>query len=226
MNRLFFGMVAIVAVLGCRAARDSQYDEQPPTPRIQPMILQYVDTDGFDALFEASLVSQDPVIIVRTDNEKPDWEHRLNAWIAAWNMGGKAEHRVIRGQVPLPAQIDAEFLREFRLLVFGGVDRAEELAKAGSAWWHEDRTRSRRVALLRRYNLRFHVREDRRIDLIFFNGDYAGKYREFMTTPIGAEEKDWSRTIECSISGKMQESSRTHPMPNPRAILEFSEHRE
>jgi hypothetical protein len=225
MNRPFFGMVAIVilAVVGCRATRDSHYDGQSSAPHMQPTILQYVDADGFDALFEASLINQDPIIIVRTDNEKPDWEGRLNAWIAAWNAGGKVEHRVIRGQIPLPAQIDAEFLREFRLLVFGVVDRAEELAKTGAAWWHEDRTRSRRVALLRRYNLRFHVREDGRIELIFFNGEYADKYQGFMATLTGAEEEDWSRTVECSTSSKMQEASRTRPMPNPRPILEFSE---
>jgi hypothetical protein len=98
MNRHFFGMVAIVvlALVGCRTARDSHYDEQPPpSPHIQPMILQYVDTDGFDAMFEASLINQDPAIIVRTEHEKPDWEGRLNAWIAAWNTGSKGEHRVI-----------------------------------------------------------------------------------------------------------------------------------
>ena len=138
MNRPFFGMVAVaaLAVAGCRTTRDSNYEGVSPSPRrLQPMVLQYVDTDGFDAVFEASLVNQDPVIIVRTENEKPDWEGRLNAWIAAWNMGSKVEHRVIRGQIPLPAQIDADFLREFRLLAFGALDRAEELARAGSAWW-------------------------------------------------------------------------------------------
>jgi hypothetical protein len=216
MNRLLFGMVAIVvlSVVGCRTTRDSHYHSQllPPEPHIQPTILQYVDSDGFDALFEASLINQDPVIIVRTENEKPDWEGRLNAWLAAWNLGGKVEHRVIRGQIPFPAQIDADLLREFRLLVFGVVDRAEELAKAGAAWWHEDRIRSRRVTLLRRYNLRFHVREDKRIDLVFFNGDHAAKYREFVTTLTGVEERDWSRTVECSICTKLQGESRTRQM--------------
>ena len=215
MNRPLLGMVASVlfAVGGCRSTRESHYEGPPPTPRMQPTILQYVDTDGFDALFEASLINQDPVIKVRTDNEKPDWNGRLNAWIAAWNMGNNVERRVIRGQIPLPAQIDADLLREFRLLVFGVVDRAEELAKAGSTWWHEGRTRSRRVALLRRYNLRFHIGEDHKLHLIFFNGDHADKYREFMTTLIGVEEREWSRTVECSVCPKLQEVSRSREMP-------------
>lgn len=216
MNRRLVGMVAIVALFaaGCRTMRDSHYDAQPSSLPIQPTILQYVDSDGFDALFEASLISQDAVIIVRTDNEKPDWEGRLNSWIAAWNSGSKIERRVIRGQIPIPAPIDAEFLREFRLLVFGVVDRAEELAKKGSTWWQEDRTRSRRVALLRRYNLRFHIGENNKIDLLFFNGDQAGKYREFMQTVTGAEERDWTRTVECSICTKLHVESRMRQMPN------------
>ena len=95
-------------------------------------------------------------------------------------------------------------------MVFGIVDRAEELAKAGSTWWQEGRTRSHRVALLRRYNLRFHIGEENKIHLIFFNGDHADKYREFMATVTGAEERDWSRTVECSICNK---ASRTRQMP-------------
>lgn len=213
MSRPLFG-VALVAALtfaGCRSMQDSQSLRQPSSAGMQPTILQYVDADGFDALFEASLNNRDPVIIVRTENTKPDWEGRLNAWIAAWNMGEKTERRVIRGQIP-GAPIDAELLREFRLLVFGVVDRAEELAKASSAWWQEERTRSRRVALLRRYNLRFHMDEEKRINLIFFNGDHAAKYAEFMKSLDGAEERDWSRTIECSMCNKMHTASRTRPI--------------
>src|SRR4051794_31070561 len=104
MNRLFLGMVVIgmFAITGCRTTRDSHYAGPLPAPPVQPTILHYVDSNGFDALFETALINQDPVIIVRTDNEKPDWGERLNAWIAAWNMGSKVEHRVIRGQIPLP----------------------------------------------------------------------------------------------------------------------------
>jgi len=201
MNRPIVGMVmlAFFFVTGCRSTRDSQSDRPPPA-RLDPTVMQYVDTDGFDAVFESALVNQDPVIIVRTTNEKPDWEGRLNAWIAAWNMGGKAERRIVRSQIPLPGQpVDAELLREFRLLIFGVVDRAEETAKAGSAWWHEERTRSRRVALLRPYNLRFHMGEDNHIHLIFFHANHAPHYQDFVKSINGGEAKNWSRNVECSI---------------------------
>src|ERR1019366_10438881 len=110
MTRPFLGMVAIMvfAVGGCRSTRESHYNGPPPSPRVQPTILQYIDADGFDVLFEVSLINQDPVIIVRTENEKPDWEGRLNAWIAAWSIGGKVDHLVVRGQIPLPAQLRSE----------------------------------------------------------------------------------------------------------------------
>jgi hypothetical protein len=226
MNRLFIGMVAVAAlgVVGCRTTRESHYKSEPqPAPPIRPTVLQYVDSDAFDALFEVSLINQDPLIIVRTDSEKPDWDGRLTAWIAAWNLGNKADRPVIRSQIPLPTQVDAEFLREFRLLVFGAVDRAEEAAKTGSAWWREERTRSRRVALLRPYNLRFHVCEDMKIQLILFHGEGAAKYRETMTALTGAEARDWSRTLECSMSCKPPEASRIQATPTSRPILEFSE---
>jgi hypothetical protein len=225
MNRPFFGMVAmlLLAAVGCRSTRDSLYDGPAAERHLHATVLQYVDSDGFDALFETSLINQDPVIIVRTDNDKPDWDGRLNAWIAAWNAAGKTERRILRGQIPLPSQIDADFLREFRLLVFGVVDHAEELAKAGATWWREERTRSRRVALLRRYNLRFHLREDGRIDLIFFNGNYADKYRDFMTTLTGDEEIEWSRSVDCSMCRKLHEATRTPPPHFPLAVLDFEE---
>src|SRR5206468_887030 len=97
---------------------------------------------------------------VRTGRDRPDWGGRLNAWIAAWNAGGKGPGRTARGQAPLPGVpgvvLSGEGVRELRLLVDGLMTRVEELAKATSAWWSEERVRSRRVALLRPYNLRFH----------------------------------------------------------------------
>lgn len=208
MSRAVFGLliVAVLAVVGCRTTtRDSHSPPQSPSSPIEPTILQYTDTDGFDLLFEASLINRDPVILVQTENEKPEWDGRLNAWIAAWNMGGKGDRRVIRGQIPLSApSIDAEFLREFRLLVFGAVEHAEDLARAGSAWWREERIRSRRVALLRQYNLRFHMNEEKKIHLIFFHGDHAGQYPDFMATLTGAEERNWSRNVECSMCRKLR----------------------
>src|SRR5205807_7926716 len=120
--------------------------------------LDYTDNDAFDALFEAALVNQDPGIVVRTQRQTPDWGARLNAWIAAWNQGGRS--RSARGQAALPrVVIDGDSIREFRLLVSGLLDRIEEAAQAGSAWYSDQRQRSRRIALLRPYNLRFHKGE-------------------------------------------------------------------
>src|SRR5260370_6503659 len=141
MSRAAFGLalVAMLVAVSCRSTPESRTFRDPPKSPVKPTVLRYVDTDGFDVMFEASLVNRDAVIIVRTENERPDWDGRLNAWIAAWNRGGKVERLTIRGQIPLPS-VNADTLREFRLLVFGVVEHAEELAKAGSSWWHEERT--------------------------------------------------------------------------------------
>src|SRR5439155_1407439 len=80
-----------------------------------------------------------------------------DAWLAAWNRGGKvgpaADGRKARGQAPVT--VNADTIREFRLLVDDLMGRVETLAKTSSAWYAEERTRSRRVALLKPYNLRF-----------------------------------------------------------------------
>ncbi|HZZ76939.1 MAG TPA: hypothetical protein VFE62_00385 [Gemmataceae bacterium] len=216
MNRPFAVLVAAGAVMmfivvGCRTTHDSQSDRRELPPSMEPTVLDYVDTDAFDVVFESALLNKDPVIIVRTPNEKPDWQGRLNAWIAAWNMGAKIEGRRVRGQIP--AQIDAAFIKEFRELVFGLIERAEDLAKASSTWWHEDRARARRIALLRRYNLRFHMTEDKKIYLIFFNGDYSEQHAEFMTKLTGMEEGAWTRTVQCSMCEKYQPVSRKRRLP-------------
>src|SRR5688572_23582822 len=104
MSRSVFSVVvvAVLAVVGCRTTtRDSLFSSATPSAAIQPTYVDYTDTDGFDVVFEASLINRDPVIIVRTENEKPEWSGRLNAWIAAWNMGNSTERRVIRGQIPI-----------------------------------------------------------------------------------------------------------------------------
>jgi hypothetical protein len=205
------GAAMMFIVVGCRSIRDGESEQRDPAPSMQPTVIDYVDTDAFDAVFESALLNKDPIIVVRTENEKPDWQGRLNAWIAAWNMGTKIEGRKVRGQIP--AQINAEFLREFRVLVFGLLDRAEDAAKGSSAWWQEDRTRARRVALLRRYNLRFHMNEDKKIHLIFFNGDYAERYAEYVKSITGVEEAGWSRTVQCSMCEHFYTASRTRQLP-------------
>lgn len=217
MSRPAYCVVVVVALaaFSCRSRQETRPFRDPPPPDVLATVIDYVDTDGFDGLFEAALVTQDPVIAIRTDNDKPDWEGRLNAWIAAWNMGGIVEPRVIRGQMPL-SNLDGDTLREFRLLVRGVVDRAEEAARAGASWWREERLRSRRVALLKPYNLRFHMGDEGRIHLIFFNGNYAGHYQHFMTALTDSgEEESWSRTVDCSFCKKMREALRTRGTSPP-----------
>src|SRR5262249_9590811 len=162
----------------CRSMSRSLKEEAPDPPEVTPTQLDYVDADGFDALFETALTNQDPVILIRTGRSQPDWDARLNAWIAAWNRGDNAGRRakargsapeepaIVRGQAPLgKVPLDGESIRELRLLVTALLDRVEEAAQSGSSWWAEERMRSRRVALLRPYSLRFHMDEEGLIQL-------------------------------------------------------------
>ena len=64
-----------------------------------------MDADGFDSLLESALVNQDPAIIIQTHATKPDWGDRLNAWIAAWNMGGKVTGGTVRMQAPVTVTV-------------------------------------------------------------------------------------------------------------------------
>jgi hypothetical protein len=205
-RRLCVGLlVALVLSAGCKTPARTRPYREPPPPDLKPTTIDYADTDGFDALFESALTNQDPAIVVRTDHQKPDWGPRLSAWIAAWNRGGKVEAPpgTVRMQAPfLPAVAgEADSIREFRLLIDDLMTRVEEVAAKGSAWWAEERTRAHRVGLLRPYNLRFHMDEEQRIQLIFFNGNYAPYYPQFMrsvTASDGEEPGPWARTLQCS----------------------------
>jgi hypothetical protein len=161
-----------------------------------------VDTDAFDAVLEAALVNQDPVIVIQTRHERPDWGDRLNAWIAVWNRGGKgAPGRTVRSQAPplSPVVVDGDSIREFRLLIEGLMDRVEDRAKERSAWWAEERVRNRRVELLRPYNLRFHLGDDGLIQVILFHSRYAPYYREFVRGLAGEDTgEEWARAYFCS----------------------------
>jgi hypothetical protein len=190
--------LVLVAGFGCRNPEPTRPSRDVPPPDVLATTIDYADTDAFDALFESTLVNQDPVIVIRTAQPRPDWQGRLNAWIAAWNMGGKVEGRTARGQIP-PVGVNGDSIREFRLLVTALMDRVEELAKTGAGWWSEARLRNRRVELLRPYNLRFHVGDDGNIQLIFFNGRANGQYAEFVRRLTGdAAAGPWARTFECS----------------------------
>ena len=143
MRRSALGLVVLAAltIVSCHVPPDKLTDRarlhRPCSRRFWIMLIPM----GLTRVFEASLISRTPVIIIRTENEKPDWHGRLNAWIAAWNQGGLSTGGTIRGQIPL-ATIDGDTLREFRALVFGVVDRADDLAKAGFTWSTEERIRA------------------------------------------------------------------------------------
>lgn len=191
-------LLLAAAGLSCRTAPKRHEAASPP--EIVPTSVAYVDSDGFDNVLEAAFVAGAPVVIVRTTHEAPDWGPRLNAWIAAWNRSGRSRGRVARGQSPVP-RVDADTVRELRLLVGELLDRVEGAAQTGSAWYAEERARSRRVALLRPYNLRFHMDDDGLIQLVFFHGDRAADYPRFvqkLMRSAAPPEEGWSRTVECS----------------------------
>jgi hypothetical protein len=202
------------SALSCRGNRNVRTYHAPPPPYVQPIVLQYAETDAFDELFETVLVSQEPVILVQTGTSRPDWGPRLNAWIAAWNRGGKVvdePRRRVRMQAPLatlaPSVVNGESVHELRLLVADLMTRVEALARRGSSWWSEERLQRRRIALLRPYSLRFHLDENQKIQLIFFNGRYAHYYREVMDAMAmraADEAEGWSRDVTCShCKGRM-----------------------
>jgi hypothetical protein len=205
-RKLFAGLLlALAALPSCKGTGPGRPYREPPPPGLTPTTIDYADSDAFDALLETALTNRDPAVLVRTAYEKPDWGPRLNAWIAAWNRGGTVAPpgRAARMQAPLlpGVPVDGDSIREFRLLIDDLMDRVEDLAGKGSVWYAEERTRSRRVALLKPYNLRFHVDEDRHIQLIFFNGDYSQFYPQFMSSIAAADADEparWARTFECS----------------------------
>jgi hypothetical protein len=199
------GLVLVGIVFGCATSRSTRKYLPPPPPDLEPTVIDYVDTDGFDALLESSLRNQDPVILIQTDRTKPDWQGRLNAWIAAWNMGGKVEGPAgagsIRGQSPVTVDLDGDNIRELRLLVESLMGGIEAAAVNGAAWWANERMRKLRVDLLLPYNLRFHMAENGTIQIILFNGNYARYHDDFvrdMAHPDDENGEEWVRGVHCS----------------------------
>jgi outer membrane lipoprotein-sorting protein len=200
-------LLVILLTAGCAARDTTRPYREPPPANIKAERVNYVDSDAFDVVLETALTNQEPVILIQTSHQKPDWGGRLNGWIAAWNAGGKVdagkEKRTVRFQLGIPSvTVDGESIREFRLLITGLMDRVESMAKDTSVWWAEEKTRNRRIALLKPYNLRFHQDENQNIQLIFFNGRYAPYYRDFMRTlarvESNEESQEWVRGYTCS----------------------------
>jgi hypothetical protein len=201
----WLGLAVLAWMAGCHSMSWIKSNKPAAEPDLTPTAVDYVDSDAFDGVFESALVNQDAVILVNTGHESPDWGPRLNAWIAAWNAGGHSRPKQIaRGQAPtaLPkVVIDGDSIREFRLLVDSLIGRIEEVAQGGSAWYRDQRQRSRRVGLLKPYNLRFHKAEDSTVQLIFFHERNAKYYPGFVKKLTGGEEVadgEWARTVECS----------------------------
>jgi hypothetical protein len=202
--------------VSCSVWRAVRPQADPPPAGITPTRIDYVDADAFDVLLENALVNQDPAIVIQTTHTKPDWGDRLNAWIAAWNLGGRAatgeKFRMQAAFVP-KIVVDGDSIREFRLLVEGLMGRLDERAQQGLAWLSEERLRSRRVKLLKPYNLRFHMDEDGFIQLILFNGRYADAYPEFVRRLAAPDAGEgWERKYVCSqCNSQRSEPKRTGP---------------
>ncbi len=197
-------LVALVLAAGCVPAPQTRPDtgSVPPPPPPRPTRMDYVDADAFDILLESTLVNQDPIIIIQTQHAKPDWGSRLNAWIAAWNQGGASRSgSTYRMQAPFVpgVRVDGDTIREFRKLIESLMDRIDEKVREGSAWYAQEKVRSRRIALLKPYNLRFHMDEDGLIQVILFHVRYADYYADFVRT-LGETEDEgqWRRAYTCS----------------------------
>jgi len=227
MYRATRSLVVLLAIAGGCHQPAPRPAPEPPPPNVRATDITYVDTDAFDQLFESALVNQDPVIVVHTGRSKPDWDGRLNAWIAAWNRGGPVGNapRTARGQIPLPVNLDEGTVRELRGLAGDLLDRVETLARDGTSWWAEERVRSRVIALLKPYDMRFHLDEGGKINLVFFNGKYASYYPDFVRSLTGAadaedEPKEWTRAVHCSRCRALREKAAAEATLTGRARTE------
>ncbi len=212
----------LLAQPGCGNRERTRPPVDPPPEGFRPTRIDYTDSDAFDEVLESALLTQDPVILVQTTNDKPDWGERLNAWIAAWNRGGRVDpgpRVTVRGQAPFFPNVDSDTLRELRLLIEGLMNRLEERVRERSAWWAEEHVRERRVELLRPYNLRFHLGADGFIQVIWFNGRYAPYHRNFVRSIADEDPGDeWERCCSCSRCKRCAErAARTEGKPVSRS---------
>jgi hypothetical protein len=196
-NLLALLVLAAVSV-SCHTSRRTRPAVDPPPPALRPTVIDYVDEDGFDEYMETALTSADPVIQIHTECTKPDWGARLNAWLAAWNMGGKVE---LKARMQAPVTVNAATIRELRLLIDDLMGRAEKLARAGSTWIGNERMLRHRVELLQPYNLRFHMDRDGFLQIILFNGRYSEYHRDYVRATAHPDDdlpEEWVRGWSCS----------------------------
>jgi hypothetical protein len=211
-----WGPVLLLALTaGCTLWKSARPQVEPPPPDITPTHIDYVDADGFDTLLESALINQDPAIIIQTQNAKPDWGDRLNAWIAAWNLGGPVTKGIVRMQAPFVPEVvvDGDSIREFRLLVESLMNRLGDQTRTGLMWLAEEKTRNRRVRLLKPYNLRFHMDEDGFIQIVLFNGRYAQYHGAFVRALGGGDAGgQWERSYVCSkCAARRHDPGRARP---------------
>ena len=194
-------------------ASPTESENTPPPPVVH---LDFVDSDGFDLLFESALVNRQPAIDVKTNFATPEWGTRLNHWIAAWNAGHRHTGFRARGQLPVTPSVvvDGDSIREFRLLVDDLMGRVEDSARLGGRWWAEKHMRERRIALLKPYNLRFHMDAEQHIHLIFCHSDYAEHHKAIVRSianPVGDESLDWFPGYCCSHSRQVGRAESSRP---------------
>jgi hypothetical protein len=153
-------------LMGCVGPGPRPWRSPPPPPL--PSAIPYVDSEAFDGVLAAALVRQDPVIVVQTASATPNWQGRLNGWIAAWNKGGRVEskHAVAgtRSLVELPPD-SAAVTQE---MVDRELDRIEKLARESVAWWIDEQKRRERVAMLQPYLLQMDSDEKGNLRVIFY----------------------------------------------------------
>jgi hypothetical protein len=174
-----------LSLVGCGSNSPSRPDKPSPSEddRKSATVIDYVDSDAFDGLLEAAINRQDSIIVVQTASTKPDWQGRLNAWIAAWNAGGKVQKDEglwlknvrIMSEATAPnaskvvvVELPPDTAAEARKLVQGEIDRIERLAREGVDWWKDERTKAKRVESLRPYLFIFEKDANKQYQVIFY----------------------------------------------------------
>ena len=187
MVRLCVAVVALPVFLtaGCDDPTLPRPDKPAPAheARKRATVVEYIDSEAFDGLLEAAINRQDSIIVVQTASTKPDWQGRLNAWIAAWNEGGRVQKNeglllsaVQIAKVSFAAnastvsviELPPDTAKETRKLIQGEIDRIERLARDGVGWWKDEKKKSKRIDLLKPYLFIFEKDAANNYQIIFF----------------------------------------------------------